>query len=455
MLHGRTRFFVWLPGISILLYLSVSIGLFFFGPVQWNPQNVPTTMAYLVIALILFATFYTLGLRPPLSPTTVLPQRKIIVVGGLLSIAMLLPSAYFYAGKMPWDLLSAIRDQKQVYAALQSRLSETQNGREIVALARALTFPLIYAAVPLCILNFRRNPNWFWALFGLTMASAMTFSILRGTDRESFDFILLVASSALVLAARNRAWLQSATARKCLIAVGLCGILVLSAAYHVFGERRLQRADLSEQGLAELLDTTGPHGGYMTVMCIRTACADKNHWMIASVPPFHKYAITMATNYLTNGYYGLSLALADSRPFHSTLGIGHAPALKRVYERITHDEALYRNSYTFGLNSQAWSDNSEWSTIFPWLANDVGFAGALAIFAVFGFIFAMSWRDATLAENDAAAIVFCFLMQLLVYVPANFQIGQTLDSYLGCMLWLAIWLASRHHLLGPKPTSRA
>jgi len=443
-LKSKVKLYSSLPGILITTYLGLTIALFFFGPVQWNSSNVNTTMAFLAFAIILFGIFYWAGLSIPSSPLPIFPQRNIVVFGSLLSLLMLFPSAYFYADKMPWELVSAIQDQRLVYEALQKRLSKAQSGREVIAFARALTFPFIYAVVPLYILNFQRNPKWFWMLFGLTMASAIIFSILRGTDRESFDFILLVASSTLILTIRNSSQFLNRNKIKAALAVGLTAIIITILAYNVFGERRLQRAGLSEQALTQLLDTPGPQGGYMTIMCIRAACADKNHWMIASASAFNKYAITMVSNYLTNGYYGLSLALADPSPFNSTLGIGHAPALKRIYERITQDESLYKNSYTFHLNSKAWSDNSEWATIFPWLANDVGFEGALLVFGLFGFIFAISWKDATQAHNDVAAIVFCFLVQLLVYVPANFQIGQTLDSYFGFVFWLVVWIIFRN-----------
>ncbi len=58
-----------------------------------------------------------------------------------------------------------------------------------------------------------------------------------------------------------------------------------------------------------------------------------------------------------------------------------------------------------------WSDNTEWSTIFPWLANDVGFTGSLIVVFFLGILFGKSWRDAA-TGNDFAAIVFCLLFQL-------------------------------------------
>ena len=434
-----------LPALMIVSFLAATVSLFFLGPVQWKPMQPSLLLGYLVAALSLFTVAYLAGTQITPRASDTLPTNTLIIAGSLLSIAMLFPSAYFYADKMPWEIIDAIRDQKKVYEGLQKRLNETQSGRELVALARAVTFPLIYAAGPLCILHMRNIPKWYWGLFCLLMASAITFSILRGTDREAFDFTLLVASSGLILIGRNLQWFKTRISKRLVLAGCIIGILIASLGYQVFGQRRLQRADMTIPALGELLEKSGPHGGYMTIMCIRSACADKDNLLIAHVAPFHKYAITMVTNYLTNGYYGLSLALDDPTPFQSTLGIGHAPAIKRLYERVTHDTTLYEKSYTARLNSAAWSDNSEWATIFVWLANDVGFSGALAVFVLLGLAYAVAWRDATIEGNDYAAVVFCFLTQLLIYTPANFQIGQTLDSYLGFSVWLAAWLIRRRH----------
>jgi hypothetical protein len=153
--------------------------------------------------------------------------------------------------------------------------------------------------------------------------------------------------------------------------------------------------------------------------------------------------VITATGYLTQGYHGLSLALKNVDQAESTYGIGHSQALRRVYEAFTGDTSLYQRGYTYSLKRQNWDDASQWSTIFPWIANDVGFVPTIAIMALLALLWGRSWRDAVGAADDVAAIVFCFLFQLFMYVPANNQIAQTLDAYVGFVCWLLFWILTR------------
>lgn len=59
------------------------------------------------------------------------------------------------------------------------------------------------------------------------------------------------------------------------------------------------------------------------------------------------------------------------------------------------------------------------------------------------FLWGRCWLDAVGRNDDRAAIVFCLLFQLFVYVPANNQLAQTFDAYFTLVCWCAYWLISR------------
>lgn len=437
------------PITAIVAYLVTTVILFRFGPLEWQPASARILYTFLGTALLSIFAFYALGVSRSASESSPLAWRPILVTGAALSIVMLFPSAYFYADRMPWHLLSALQDQQGAYAGLQAKLSAAHGGREIVALARAITYPLIFAVLPLGILNWRKMTGWLWLLFGLSILSTVAFSILRGTDREVFDLLFIASASLLVLAARERF-----LSIKRLVAIFVVGAIVAVAAFGIFSERRIQRSQLTNDRFTALLEDKSPHGGWMTIMCVRYTCADPDNLAIKHLSAPAKYSVVMLTNYLTNGYKGLSIALTDPREFSSTLGIGHSPAIKRLYEKLTGDIQLYRNGYTYRFKNEGWSDAGDWSTIFPWLANDVGFAGSILVVGLFAFLFGMSWRDAVWSINDRAAIVFCFLFQLFVYLPANNQLAQTMDGYFAAIAWASWWLLNtKVRMLRPTPAT--
>jgi hypothetical protein len=77
------------------------------------------------------------------------------------------------------------------------------------------------------------------------------------------------------------------------------------------------------------------------------------------------------------------------------------------------------------------------------LANDVGFVGSLLLVGLMARWFRQSWSDAVRSNNDLAAIVFVFLCIAFVYLPANHQLAQTLDSYFAFIVTLIAWKTTR------------
>jgi hypothetical protein len=452
------------PLVTVMAYLTLTIGLFLWGPLTWPVTNLGTLLIFLASALIGISVCYVAGVTFGTAKESGLTRwRTVLVVGAISSCALLVPSAYFYAGMMPWNILDALRDQNATYQAFQHKLVETAGARTVIAIARAFAFPFIFAVLPLGILHWRSMTPKLWVLLLATLLSSIIFSILRGTDREIFDILFVAIASTMVLIARwcvsDGITLKKLVMRRSVIAGTLVFLVVIGVTLKVFVDRRIQRLGYTPQAfangavdapsLAEHL-AKSPNA-WLDVMCVKividdkhhipVACMDRDHLLVRSGNVTLQYAAMALSSYLTQGYYGLSLAMKQD--FHSTLGIGHSTALVRTYERLTDDKSLYQRSYTFGLRNMHWSDDSQWQTIFPWLANDVGFPGAIFAISLFAFLWGQAWRDAVRARNDGAAIVFCLLFQMFVYIPANNQMTQIFDPYFAVVGWTAFWLIRR------------
>jgi hypothetical protein len=443
-----TRALRLVPLTLILIYLLSTIALFYLGPLRWPVTNPIALNLFLSVALGGIVVCYVIGSGGVGIGSPVGHWRAMIVVGALLNVAILFPSAHYYADKMPWQLFEAMRDQNAVYEALQKKLAETAGSRTIISIVRAVTYPLIFAVLPLSILKWRAM-NWRLCLLALAaMLSSFAFSMLRGTDREVFDVFIIAGASMLVAIGRwvvaVGAPLRRILVRPGAVVGGIAFIVAAVVALSVFADRRVARAGYTPEAYASGArdaPSLSAHlqlpDGWLTIMCIRKICLQQDHLLIRQADVPQKYAALMLTSYLTQGYYGLSLAMTQS--FHSTLGLGHSPVIARTFERITHSNAIYERGYTYGLRNLDWSDESQWSTIFPWLANDVSFPGAILVISLLAFLWGRSWRDA-IAGNDGAAIVFCLLFQLFIYVPANNQLAQTFDAYLAVTAWCGFWL---------------
>jgi hypothetical protein len=432
-----------LPVALIVSYLLFTVGLFYFGPMPWPVSNPGLLGTFLAAAVVGISAFGVLGSTGMPAGSPIASWKPIIVTGAVLSVVVLFPSAYYYADKMPWQIVDAIKDQNAAYVGLQKKLVDTAGTRTIISLMRAITYPVIFAVLPLAILNWRRMTWRLWAVAWLAILSSVVFSILRGTDREIFDLMFIASASMMVLLARyilsdSKRFFRLVFSRSAVIcAFGF--LIIVALVLNTFADRRVARILSRGNGdTSPLADRVADHAGWLKYMCIRKICLEPDHPLVAHVSVPKQYAVLMLTSYLTQGYYGLSLALTED--FHSTLGLGHSPVIDRLYERLTKPNQFYERGYTYRLRDMDWSDESQWSTIFPWIANDVDFHGSIAVICLLAFLFGRAWRDAVGADNDAAAIVFCLLFQLFVYVPANNQLAQTFDAYFAITGWCAFWL---------------
>ncbi len=78
-----------------------------------------------------------------------------------------------------------------------------------------------------------------------------------------------------------------------------------------------------------------------------------------------------------------------------------------------------------------------------WIANDVGFPGAVLVLGALGFLWGKWWREAAAGMSDPAAVLFVLATTMMVYLPANNQVLGSYDGYLELAVWVVIWLWHR------------
>jgi len=169
-------------------------------------------------------------------------------------------------------------------------------------------------------------------------------------------------------------------------------------------------------------------------------CADLTKTPYAAMSDDMAFGAAAITGYLAQGYYGLSLA-GEKTPM-PTFGIGHSPPLAALYVNLGGDESWANRTLTYRNRIDAWSDETQWSTMWAWIANDIGFTGALIFTIALGWLWGKTWID-TLAGDLRAAVLFCLVMMTIFYAPANFQLTSTFEGYATLLWWLGVWTWGR------------
>jgi hypothetical protein len=420
----------YLPLGGVMSFLLLTMILFFMGPFDWPMHNYEVLSLFLFCVSFAIVCGYSLGVSAPARVGPLPYWRRLFILGAICSCVMIFPSAYVYTGKWPWEAVLTLFDQGQAYREFQARLQELDGQRGPIVLARTLTHWVSYAVIPIAVFRWRDLDLTMRLLLVGTIVSATIFSLLRGTDQGTFDIGFLIAMSVLVAVAREcmkagRSF-GSFFKTKVGVFVAVAAVLFVALAFTAFIDRKTQRYD-----------------GNITDLCIgedQHICINSNKGLAVGLGEVGRFALGIVTTYTSNGYYGLALSL--EREFDSTMGIGHSIALTRIYEAATDDKKLYENSFTYRLRADGWSDLYVWSTMYTWIANDVGFPMTVVIVGLLAWLWGSSWRDAVRGDNDAAGIVFCMLTQTFMYSPANFQLALGTDTYAALLIWLGLWYYS-------------
>ena len=433
-----------LPIRLVLGYVAATLFVFVFGPYDWQIDNWGTLLGFLAVTMLALWFGFRWAVSRPAEGTSFGAWRPVIVFGAAASVIILFVAAPVYTGRMPWEVLEALSDQGAAYRNFQDQLEITAGTRGPIALARILTWPLVFAVLPLGILHWAKMGVGLRVLVLTTVGAIIVSSILRSTDREIVDLIAVAGGTGLVLFGRrmvHEGLPLRTLLRRYFVAI-VAGIVLIGAGASLFAERKVGRYVVGVICLAG--DDNIP----------TEVCVDFEHPWFSRLDDSQRFTAAMAAAYFAQGYYGLALSLTMD-DFRSTWGLGNAPFAMAAYVSFTGDEELYKRSYTYRLREIGWNDQHRFNTMFPWIANDISFPMVPVLLLLIGAIFGAAWRDAVFGRNDCAVVVFMIFLIMMGYLPANSQITLVPDHLFALLAWTIVWRRTRRRAAAPAATSLA
>jgi hypothetical protein len=274
----------------------------------------------------------------------------------------------------------------------------------------------------------------YWSRLGLALRGYVLLAISMyvayflqiGTLKGPGDIVIFWLATYLVLSRRRArdGIARGYSRRRKVAAIALVLGAFLSYMVYNQGDRLVAYAALSQ------------HPGNSTVASI---FGDK----VAS-------GLSLAAIYPTHGYLGLAYNL--QQPFVWTDGIGSSPAIGSFYAAYLNGDNHFEDRYTARTERQTgWPDGRMWSTVYPWLASDLTFGGAILFMWVVGWFLAKFWLESVLNDRLLSLVLFSQLFLFIAFVPANNQIGLSIYSLAAFLTVSAASMVAR--LLGySKPT---
>lgn len=172
--------------------------------------------------------------------------------------------------------------------------------------------------------------------------------------------------------------------------------------------------------------------------------------VVMALPREMRYPTATILSYPAQGYYGLSLTLTQE--FEWTYGLGASRSLRgMVAEFFPEVTDLAETTYPLRTEVETgYPGLANWHTIFPWLASDLTFLGALLYMAAAGWAFMRCWVQVIWYRNTVAFVLLNLLTMQYIYAPANNYLMTSRGDTVALIV-LTFWWLRRGHSANEPP----
>lgn len=423
-------------------YLSLTVALFFLGPWPWEIDQPILLVSYLLAAQLFIAMGYLLAWRRVhrQHQATEVPARHLISgTSGisflkrslLITCILIIPTALSRTGSFLPNIFEGLSDAGAAYNRNFERLLEG-NPFVFVEYLRILFAPFLVAVFPLTVVYWSRLNRRLKVLSSVVIYFNLSLYLATGTNKGMADFVITLPW--LIFLGVSTGLLHLQVRRRWVVII----VAVLFIAFlQFFGMGQTQR----EGGVGELgVINTG--AGLIEAI--------RDNFLSLLLSDNQRIIFESLTRYVGQGYYALSMSLGLEHA--STFGLGHSMFLARNADSIFNTDYFTSGSLPGLLETKnGWGMFTLWHSIYPWLASDFGFVGALIAMAVFAYLLGLSWGFSLLTASPQWIILFYLLLILFFYIPANnqiFQSGETCVAFF--FILLAIILGKKRGALNEK-----
>lgn len=416
---------LYLPYKLILIYISLTLFISFFGPIKYVSFD-KSSMLFFLIALFFSLTLATLlaiklkvkTIKKNIQETAVIKMVKLsVLIVFPIKVSLLLSSIAVFG----------LPDFNGFYDSIANTYSDKSIGEysdENVFRQIDTLFTLgYYVSVIGSFYYFNKLPFFFRLLSLISIFLNLIYvTFFLGDQKPFLDLIIFLACILAIKRAQKEK--RILTPSRFIIFSVLISILILFFSSIIHSRRELFNKSTS-------------------IWVNAHSYIDINHPWLYLLPEDLKYQISFFFIYPTMGWYGLALSL--KLDFEWTYFVGGFRGLNNIFSQFFGIENLYYKTYLGRMyNSFGYDGLSNWNTIFPWLASDFTFVGSIFFVALFMFIFMRSWILSIKYKNPLAIFAFCNIAIMFVYITANNQLFAQRGSAITTIMLLILWIILRN-----------
>jgi len=398
------------PMLAVNAYLLVGLSIASFGPLEYERFEIGTVFIFVLSVIAIFSTGYFLGshTRPPMRSKRIPHQgillklfRISLVISTLLMSYLLLEMVL--SGKLNFNFANSATAYFDSYSDY-TRNSGNYSVRFIVTSLGALP---VYIAEVLGIFYFRNltKTHRVFVVY-ILIATLLVYTLGGGKQKEFGDIVIYIVTVMIV----NQALMGRLVGATLLKA----GLLALAGVYVLL-------VLLSYRYRSIGVDLLSLSGNLHPLIHYRDGSL-----LEGIIGTDFAFPLVMFSGYLGQGYYGLSLALAQ--PFTWTAFGGSSYAVSVILNQFFGAPFLVESSYPYAVGYATGWAQSKWHTVFAWLASDLTFPGVIIFMGFVGFLYGRVWIEILRFRNPFSLMVFTILNIGFAYAPANNQLMHSPGS---------------------------
>ncbi|OWF66225.1 hypothetical protein B6A14_03235 [Polynucleobacter hirudinilacicola] len=421
---------IYLPLLLVETYLIGTIIVFLFGPIKYYLESPFEFFCFIFFyhACSLFG--YVMGVartqcRVMQSGARFFykPYYALLVVG---LFAFLIGHKNFIGVEsiIPYDLLDGIqgglRSSSEQYVIRNESQALYGGDKGLNALYFLIAFSKIII-IPIVVFYWDKL-TILARIVGVGLSILPVLSgISVGTNNPIFQFVIFYGVSLFLFFARNK------------ILTGRCDFksrsffLFTVSSLFVFALFFFGNAMLGRGGDPSYLEKTSPLGHIKI----------DPSYIYSDEDSFASYLYVWLSNYLVQGYYGLSRAMEVD--FTSTFGFGSSQFVARQVQWLFGIDVL-NSTYQHKVNS-FWDENAQWHSMYSHLANDFSFFGVGIVMFIIFYNFARVWLSFICLDSFYAKLLLPLFGLMFVFMPANNQVFGFLETFSAFWIVYICWLA--------------
>lgn len=410
------------PILVVQVYLWLTLG--FYALSLWNwPMRDPGKLYGFVIGchLALFAGYLCFAHRSPVSSPYAAQPTKLVQIGIWVTLAVLPLTCYARTGNWIPNVMGSLANPGKAYYDAHEFVANYTN---IGAYLRILVSPLLMMFFPVAVFYWARlRRSVKYAVVGCAV-SGVVMSLTTGQRRDIAD---LLVTLPLIVAASHWANVTRITQRtRRLLTLGMLSTMALFLAYFAYSH----------------ISRVGADAAAYAVNPATLQYPERTNPVLQAIPDEFQPGFLAFANYMTTGYYGLSLSLDRER--QPMYGFGHSIFLTRNYQRFANNEAFEQRSLPVVISEKdGFKYTVYWCTAYPYFLNDLGIWGTFALMFAIGSLFALSWIDTLSGRSPYGVVMFWLLAILIFYLPATNRMLQDGEGVAAFYIWLFSYLRSR------------